>query len=147
MKRLEGMSRQGLAVFALMLCGGVGAQGVGSEQALAAQGEVFALLPSARCAAPEVWTVPGDVASAARFLVSRLDERGWAVVQGGVTPHGYAVIADPDPESPNAVAVGGLLSDQLVPNNSVAFIARCVVLPTDGEGGLYTRLPTALRRG
>ncbi len=115
-------------------------QGTVDTQVQVAFTEIRELVPTMTCQAPEIWTVPGDVETAARFLVDKLEERGWKVMEHGSTKHSYAVIADPDPNDPKAVAVGGLLLDSPDPDESIAFLALCSVEPSPRRSpGLYTR--------
>ena len=118
-------------------------QGTVSSQVQVAFSEISRLVPSMTCKAPEIWTVPGDEESAARFLVAKLEERDWKVMEHGTTAHSYAVIADPDPVDPKAVAVGGLLLQPPSATSSVAFLAVCSVEranPRGFPGGVYTRI-------
>lgn len=104
--------------------------------------EIMATLPAMQCGQPEVWQVDGDVRGAAQFLLKTLRARGWSVMEQGATAHGYAVIVDPNPNDPQAVAIGGML---LGPTNgrakSTAFLARCTLSPQDDGEGWFTALP------
>jgi len=115
-----------------------GAAGLAAQVAL---DDLSARIATVRCDRPEVWNVNGDVGGAARFLVDELQQRGWAVMQHGTAGRTYAIIADPNPLDPDAVAVGGLLLDPVTSGQSVAFLAVCRM--TGGpSGGLFTLTPS-----
>lgn len=120
-----------LAVCAALTLPGGMAQGDSQTSVRQALDEVLAVIPGMNCQDPEVWTVDGDSEVAARSLLDKLEERGWNVVEHGATGSGYAVIADPDPDDPSAYAIGGLVFEEVQPNVSAAYLARCTRDPQD----------------
>lgn len=120
-----------------------GAAGMAAQVAL---DTIVQQIDRVSCAKPEVWNVDGDVEGAARFLVGELEGRGWAVMQHGSSGRTYAIIADPDPNDPEAVAVGGLLLDPVEKGRSVAFLATCRMTQEEPVG-LYTLATPGIRAG
>lgn len=103
---------------------------------------VVSLLPSMQCETPEVWTVSGSTQAAARSLLQKLAERGWQVMEHGPAGGAYAVIADPDPNDPAAVAVGGLTLRPSQQGRNAVFLARCAVENASDENEVFTLLPS-----
>lgn len=126
---------------ALALGGVVLAQGSGEAEVGEAMSEIVAMLPDVQCGAPEVFELSGDSRGAARALLAKVEERGWSVMDHGMTPHSYAVIIDPNPNDPQALAVGGLLMVELQPGSSTAFLAECQITSSNSGAGYYTWVP------
>lgn len=124
---------------ALALGGFVSAQSNGSPAVGEAVSEIMAMLPKVECAEPEVWEVEGDARGAARFLLNTLRERGWSVMEHGPTRRSYALIVDPNPNDPVAVAIAGYLVNTKS-KQSTAFLAECKLTSSDAGGDMYTYL-------
>ena len=125
----------------LALSGVVHAQTGGLTKVNEAVREIMTTLPEMQCGRPEIWDVRTDAQGAARFLLRKLEERGWALMDYGAMQRSYAMIVDPNPNDPNAVALGGLLHEQLRPSYSTAFLVTCKMAARMDEGTLFTFLP------
>lgn len=105
-----------------------------SAEIKAAIAEIMALSSGLSCQEPQAWTISGSLNMAAQFLAEELVRRGWDLLQHGQLKQSYAVVADPNPGDPNAVAIGGFMLGSST--TSEVFLAQCaVVSPNDTNMG------------
>lgn len=104
-----------------------------NDQVKAAVEEILALSEGLECQEPQAWNVLGSLETAAQFLIEELTRRGWTMLRHGQLSQSYAVVVDPNPEDPKAVAVGGFMPNGSASSSEV-FLAQCAVAG-DGDGG------------
>lgn len=97
-----------------------------TQEMRAALQEIIAQVGGTTCGEPVAWEVKGNLEQAVQFLMDQLDSRGWQVIDYGQLPHSYAVVVDPNPQDPKALALAGLMPNG-APDSSSVFLAECVI--------------------
>ncbi|MBB6098506.1 hypothetical protein HNR42_001940 [Deinobacterium chartae] len=107
-----------------------------SPQVQSALEETRALLSlPVACGEPEAWQIDGDVTQIGQFLLDQIEARNWSIMHHQPLSLSYAVIADPNPDDPDAIALGGITLDAA--QHGIAFLSECRL--ADNSGTLVRR--------